>query len=167
MCAVARSSRTPNAPPPGACLCERVVLPKIGQSEREREREREKRQERENQRVTTAGTGRLYHGSHVDERHRHRYEVNPQKVPELSKTGLKFVGMDETGQRMEIVEFDTATHPFYVAAQVCSWPLSCAREYFLSCWCVMLVCVMLVCVLVPHHANAIGAWVDACSHECH
>jgi len=62
-------------------------------------------------------TARLYHGSHVDERHRHRYEVNPQKVPELSKTGLKFVGMDETGQRMEIVEFDTATHPFYVAAQ--------------------------------------------------
>ena len=38
---------------------------------------------------------RLYNGSNVDERHRHRYEVNPKKVPELSKTGLKFVGMDE------------------------------------------------------------------------
>ena len=147
MCAVARSSRTPNAPPPGACVCERVVLPKIGQSERERERERgEKRQERENQRVTTAGTGRLYHGSHVDERHRHRYEVNPQKVPELSKTGLKFVGMDETGQRMEIVEFDTATHPFYVlprrfAPGRCPVRASTFYHVGVSCWCVSCWCV--------------------------
>eukprot|EP00277_Geminigera_cryophila_P022033 CAMPEP_0179485316 /NCGR_PEP_ID=MMETSP0799-20121207/61969_1 /TAXON_ID=46947 /ORGANISM="Geminigera cryophila, Strain CCMP2564" /LENGTH=273 /DNA_ID=CAMNT_0021299651 /DNA_START=1 /DNA_END=818 /DNA_ORIENTATION=+ len=62
-------------------------------------------------------TAKLYQGSHVDERHRHRYEVNPKKVAELSKTGLKFVGMDETGQRMEIVELDAAVHPFYVAAQ--------------------------------------------------
>lgn len=62
-------------------------------------------------------TKMLYHGSHVDERHRHRYEVNPKMVPELSKTGLKFVGMDETGQRMEIVELDPTVHPFYVAAQ--------------------------------------------------
>lgn len=62
-------------------------------------------------------TAKLYHGSHVDERHRHRYEVNPKKVAELSKTGLKFVGMDETGERMEIVELDSSVHPFYVAAQ--------------------------------------------------
>ena len=46
-------------------------------------------------------------------------QVNPKKVAELSKTGLKFVGMDETGQRMEIVELDATVHPFYVAAQVC------------------------------------------------
>ena len=62
-------------------------------------------------------TAKLYNGSNVDERHRHRYEVNPKMVPELRKTGLKFVGMDETGQRMEIVELDPAAHPFYVAAQ--------------------------------------------------
>lgn len=29
---------------------------------------------------------------------RHRYEVNPAKIKELEKAGLKFVGMDETGQ---------------------------------------------------------------------
>jgi CTP synthase len=63
-------------------------------------------------------TAKLYAGSHVDERHRHRYEVNPTKVAELQKTGLQFVGMDETGQRMEIVEIEQTKHPFYVAAQV-------------------------------------------------
>lgn len=40
----------------------------------------------------------------VSERHRHRYEVNPDKVAELESKGLKFVGKDDTGQRMEIVE---------------------------------------------------------------
>eukprot|EP00960_Hanusia_phi_P052294 761369-Hanusia_phi.AAC.6 len=29
---------------------------------------------------------------------RHRYEVNPEKVSELERSGLKFVGMDETGE---------------------------------------------------------------------
>ena len=40
----------------------------------------------------------------VWERHRHRYEVNPEKVPELEKAGMKFVGRDEKGERMEIME---------------------------------------------------------------
>lgn len=38
---------------------------------------------------------------YVDERHRHRYEVNPEMVLELEAAGLQFVGRDETGQRME------------------------------------------------------------------
>ncbi|EKX53177.1 hypothetical protein GUITHDRAFT_91955 [Guillardia theta CCMP2712] len=62
-------------------------------------------------------TAKLYHGAAVDERHRHRYEVNPEKVADLEKSGLKFVGMDETGQRMEIVEYDSSEHPYFVAAQ--------------------------------------------------
>lgn len=28
----------------------------------------------------------------IDERHRHRYEVNPEYVPKLSKAGFVFVG---------------------------------------------------------------------------
>lgn len=40
--------------------------------------------------------------SYVDERHRHRYEVNPDMVPEFEKAGLSFVGRDETGRRMEV-----------------------------------------------------------------
>ncbi|CAF2148762.1 unnamed protein product [Brassica napus] len=53
--------------------------------------------------------------SFVDERHRHRYEVNPAMVPRFESSGLTFPGKDETGQRMEIVELPN--HPFYVGAQ--------------------------------------------------
>mmetsp|Transcript_11492 Transcript_11492/g.39961 ORF Transcript_11492/g.39961 Transcript_11492/m.39961 type:complete len:562 (-) Transcript_11492:923-2608(-) len=61
-------------------------------------------------------TAKLYQSeAFVDERHRHRYEVNPKMVPELEAKGLKFVGKDETNQRMEIVELKG--HPFYVACQ--------------------------------------------------
>lgn len=51
----------------------------------------------------------------VAERHRHRYEVNPKYVDELEKAGLSFVGKDETGQRMEIVEIKS--HPYFVGVQ--------------------------------------------------
>lgn len=51
----------------------------------------------------------------VHERHRHRYEVNPDYVSEMEGKGLKFVGKDETGQRMGIFELED--HPFYVGCQ--------------------------------------------------
>ena len=38
----------------------------------------------------------------MDERHRHRFEVNPTLVEQLESAGLRFVGKDETGQRMEV-----------------------------------------------------------------
>ncbi|ONM33380.1 CTP synthase family protein [Zea mays] len=59
----------------------------------------------------------LKYGSppHVDERHRHRYEVNPSFVPMLESAGLHFVGCDESRNRMEIVELQD--HPFYVGVQ--------------------------------------------------
>ncbi|KAF9271306.1 CTP synthase ura7, partial [Mortierella alpina] len=41
-------------------------------------------------------------GSTVLERHRHRYEINPELIEKFETKGLKFVGKDETGQRMEI-----------------------------------------------------------------
>ena len=50
-------------------------------------------------------SGRLYGGAeHVDERHRHRYEVNPELIEQIEDAGLKYVGKDETGQRCEIME---------------------------------------------------------------
>ena len=52
---------------------------------------------------------------YIDERHRHRYEVNPAHVELLEKSGLKFVGRDESGERMEIIELND--HPYFVAAQ--------------------------------------------------
>ncbi|KAK4750374.1 hypothetical protein SAY87_027823 [Trapa incisa] len=61
-------------------------------------------------------TSKLYHNSeYVDERHRHRYEVNPEMIGKLEEAGLKFVGRDETGKRMEILELPS--HPFYVGVQ--------------------------------------------------
>jgi CTP synthase len=62
----------------------------------------------------------------VDERHRHRYEVNPDVVSDLEAAGLRFVGKDRTGQRMEILELGETTeerrngrqgHPFFAAVQ--------------------------------------------------
>jgi CTP synthase len=43
---------------------------------------------------------------HVYERHRHRYEVNPSYVEIFETKGLHFVGCDETGKRMEIMELE-------------------------------------------------------------
>lgn len=55
------------------------------------------------------------HGGFIYERHRHRYEVNPDCIKELSAAGLRFVGQDESGQRQEIVEIND--HPFFVGVQ--------------------------------------------------
>uniref|UniRef100_A0A2P2JMU5 CTP synthase (glutamine hydrolyzing) n=2 Tax=Rhizophora mucronata TaxID=61149 RepID=A0A2P2JMU5_RHIMU len=53
--------------------------------------------------------------SFVDERHRHRYEVNPDMIYQFESAGLSFVGKDESGRRMEIVEL--SSHPYYVGVQ--------------------------------------------------
>ncbi|KAI9231460.1 MAG: CTP synthase [Podila humilis] len=59
---------------------------------------------------------KLYGGeATVLERHRHRYEVNPDLVGQFEAKGLSFIGKDETGQRMEIVEI--ADHPYFVGVQ--------------------------------------------------
>ena len=62
----------------------------------------------------------------VWERHRHRYEVNPAEVARLEASGLTFVGKDERGERMQILEL--RDHPFFVALQphpeFCSRPLN-------------------------------------------
>jgi len=58
----------------------------------------------------------LYGGSeNILERHRHRYEVNPEKVDDIHNAGLKLVGRDETGERMEIAELPN--HKYYVGCQ--------------------------------------------------
>ena len=52
---------------------------------------------------------------YVDERHRHRYEVNPDLIDRIESSGLKYVGKDETGKRCEIMELEG--HPYYVGTQ--------------------------------------------------
>ena len=59
---------------------------------------------------------RLYgNKAYVDERHRHRYEVNPELIDRIESAGLVFVGKDETGQRCEIMELND--HPYYIGTQ--------------------------------------------------
>ncbi|KQK08734.1 hypothetical protein BRADI_2g43640v3 [Brachypodium distachyon] len=52
---------------------------------------------------------------YIDERHRHRYEVNPDMVLEFENAGLQFVGKDESDRRMEIIEIPN--HRYFVGAQ--------------------------------------------------
>jgi len=51
----------------------------------------------------------------VSERHRHRYEVNPDVVGKLTEAGLCFAGQDESGKRQIIVE--DPSHPYFVGTQ--------------------------------------------------
>ena len=58
----------------------------------------------------------LYGGAdHVDERHRHRYEVNPDLIEDIERAGLVYVGKDETGERCEIMELEG--HRYFVGTQ--------------------------------------------------
>ncbi|XP_062215218.1 uncharacterized protein LOC133915864 isoform X1 [Phragmites australis] len=66
--------------------------------------------------VVDCKSAKLYGNvTYVDERHRHRYEVNPDMVPEFENAGLQFVGKDGTGRRMEIIEIPS--HRYFVGAQ--------------------------------------------------
>ena len=67
--------------------------------------------------VLTKGTliQKLYGKNKVHERHRHRYEVNPEYVETLEKQGLIFSGRSPDGVLMEFMELPN--HPFFVATQ--------------------------------------------------
>ncbi len=53
----------------------------------------------------------------VIERHRHRYEVNPKYVDQISRAGLVFSGISPDGKLMEIAELPRREHPFFLGAQ--------------------------------------------------
>jgi len=58
---------------------------------------------------------KMYESTIIYERHRHRYEVNPEYIETLSKNGLIFSGKSEDGIRMETIELPE--HPCFIAAQ--------------------------------------------------
>ncbi|MBP9758055.1 MAG: CTP synthase, partial [Candidatus Pacebacteria bacterium] len=53
----------------------------------------------------------------VSERHRHRYEINPEYVEKFEKAGLVFSGTWAEGQLKEIAELPRNVHPFMVGTQ--------------------------------------------------
>ncbi|MDP1690272.1 MAG: CTP synthase [bacterium] len=53
----------------------------------------------------------------VEERHRHRYEINPAYVKRLEDAGLVFSGTSPDGVLMEIAELPKKEHPFMLGTQ--------------------------------------------------
>ena len=53
----------------------------------------------------------------IYERHRHRYEVNPEYIAQLEGAGLKFSGVSPDKRLMEIAELPTTVHPFFLGTQ--------------------------------------------------
>jgi CTP synthase len=60
---------------------------------------------------------KLYGSPLIEERHRHRYEVNNAFRQQISDAGLSFSGTSPDGQLVEFVELPTDVHPFYIATQ--------------------------------------------------
>jgi len=58
-----------------------------------------------------------YRRRHIQERHRHRYEVNPKFIKKLEEAGLIFSGKSPDGTLMEIAELPVSQHPFMVGSQ--------------------------------------------------
>jgi len=53
----------------------------------------------------------------ISERHRHRYEVNPEYIKVLEKKGIIFSGFSPDMRLMEIMELPQTKHPFFLATQ--------------------------------------------------
>ena len=58
-----------------------------------------------------------YKSEVIRERHRHRYEVNPEFIDDLEKAGLIFSGISPDGRLMEIAELAQSKHPFFLGTQ--------------------------------------------------
>lgn len=59
----------------------------------------------------------LYGSLLIDERHRHRYEVNNEYRKALTEAGLVFSGFSPDGLLVEFCELPREVHPFYVGTQ--------------------------------------------------
>ena len=60
---------------------------------------------------------RAYKSEKISERHRHRYEVNPEHVKAIEEAGLVFSATSPDGRLMEIAELPASQHPFFVGVQ--------------------------------------------------
>jgi len=58
-----------------------------------------------------------YGKSEIEERHRHRYEINPEYIERLEKGGIVFSGKSPSGVLMEIMELPKEKHPFFLGTQ--------------------------------------------------
>jgi CTP synthase len=60
----------------------------------------------------------IYGGAEIiGERHRHRYEFNPEFREPLEREGLRFSGISPDGKFVEMVELPRETHPWFLGCQ--------------------------------------------------
>ncbi|OGI26837.1 MAG: CTP synthase [Candidatus Moranbacteria bacterium RIFOXYB1_FULL_43_19] len=58
-----------------------------------------------------------YKSQLISERHRHRWEVNPEYIEKIEAMGLVFSGKSPDGRLMEIAELSKKSHPFFLGTQ--------------------------------------------------
>jgi len=61
--------------------------------------------------------GNLSSDRQISERHRHRYEVNPEFIKQIESAGGVFSGISPDGKLMEIFELPKIEHPFFLGTQ--------------------------------------------------
>jgi CTP synthase len=59
----------------------------------------------------------IYGVAEVEERHRHRYEVNQKYLDDLVSHGLVVSGLSPDGKFVEMVELPTSQHPWFLGCQ--------------------------------------------------
>jgi CTP synthase len=60
---------------------------------------------------------RAYGADKITERHRHRYEVNSDYLPQLEQTGLRVSGLSMDEDLCEIIELSETEHPWFLGCQ--------------------------------------------------
>ena len=55
---------------------------------------------------------KIYQTTKINKRHRHRYEINKEYIPEFEKNGLVFTADSDNGKRMKMLEIPN--HKFYL-----------------------------------------------------
>jgi CTP synthase len=70
-------------------------------------------------RLATASLVREVYGGvdEISERHRHRYEFNPEFRPKLEQEGLVFSGVSPDGKFVEMIELSRDVHPWFIGCQ--------------------------------------------------
>jgi len=60
----------------------------------------------------------VYHGAEqIGERHRHRYEFNPEYRDVLEREGMILSGISPDGKFVEMIELPRETHPYFIGCQ--------------------------------------------------
>src|SRR4051812_48085955 len=60
---------------------------------------------------------KIYDAPYVEERHRHRYEVNNTYRAQLEEAGIWFSGTSPDGRLVEYVELPREVHPYFIGTQ--------------------------------------------------